>query len=198
MLEESIRFHGHMCSGLALGFRASQLALRILDTDGARDDLIVAVETDTCSVDAIQMLTGCTFGNGKLSFQDHAKSAYSFWQAGRETVLRIVARPSPAADDPAFWANFEKVQRGTATSEERGAFSADQQTRSQRILEAPDEDLFEVQEVAELQPARPLVTPPVVCDGCGEATMAHRVQNRAGTVLCVSCGQRRVHPVGAR
>lgn len=200
VLEESTRFHGHMCAGLALGLRASQLALRILGTDPERNDLIVAVETDTCSVDAIQTGTGCTLGNGKLYFRDHAKSAYTFWLAGRETALRIVALPErPSADDPGFWETFEKVQRGTATRDERRTFFADQEERSRHILDAPDDELFKVEEVAEMQPARPLVTRPVVCDGCGEATMAHRAQEQTGgTVLCVACGQRRVNLIGSR
>ncbi len=200
VLEESTRFHGHMCAGLALGLRASQMALRILGTGPARNDLIVAVETDTCSVDAVQMLTGCTFGNGKLYFRDHAKSAYTFWRADRETALRIVALPDgPIAGGPGFWGTFEKVQRGTATVEERASFFADQQERSRRILEAPDDELFKVEEVAEMQPARPLVTTPVVCDGCGEATMAHRAQEHTGgTILCVSCGQHRINLIGSR
>ncbi len=190
-LQESIRFHGHMCVGLALGLRASGLALRVLGTDRERNDLIVAVETDTCSVDGIQVLTGCTFGNGKLYFRDHAKSAYTFWQHGRETALRIVARPERPGDSaPEFWATFERVQRGTATDEEQACFFQGQQDRSQRILQAPDEELFKTEEIGDLPPARPLVTAPVICQGCGEATMAHRTLERAGAVLCVSCGQR--------
>ncbi len=198
-LQESIRFHGHMCVGLALGLRASGLALRVLGTDRERNDLIVAVETDTCSVDGIQVLTGCTFGNGKLYFRDHAKSAYTFWQDQRETALRIVVRPEgPNAAGPEFWARFERVQRGSATEEERAAFSQDQRERSQRILASSDDDLFSTQETHDIPPTRPLVSAPVRCGGCGEATMTHRTVERAGAPLCATCGPDRTNLLGSR
>lgn len=199
VLQEAIRFHGHMCAGLALGLRACEVAQRVLGPDLARADLIVAVETDTCSVDAIQVLTGATFGNGQLYFRDHAKNAYMFWRAGRATALRIVARADDSGDGtPRFWEIFEKVQRGTASDQERSEFFAVQQERSQHILEAPEQELFRVQEVTEVPPARPLITPPLVCDRCGEATMAHRARQQAGTVLCVPCGRRPSQLIGAR
>jgi len=188
-----------MCAGLALGLRASDLALRTLGADPGSNDLIVSVETDTCSVDGIQTVTGCTFGNGKLYFRDHAKSAYTFWKAGRVGALRIVARPDGSRDsNPEFWGVFAKVQRGAATDVEMAEFFADQQERSQRILAAPDDDLFRVEEVGEAPPARPLVTAPVFCDACGEATMAHRLQRRSDTSLCVSCVDRHTNLIGSR
>jgi len=198
-LQESIRFHGHMCAGLALGLRVSELALRVLGTDRERNDLIVAVETDTCSVDGIQALTGCTFGNGKLYFRDHAKSAYTFWQDQREKALRIVARPEgPNAAGPDFWARFERVQRGTATEGERAAFAQDQRKRSQLILESSDDDLFSTEETHEIPPTRPIVSAPVHCQDCGEATMAHRTVERAGAPLCASCEPRHTNLLGSR
>lgn len=199
MVEASTRFHGHMCAGLALGLRASDLALRTLEADPGSNDLIVAVETDTCSVDGIQAVTGCTFGNGRLYFRDHAKSAYTFWKAGREGALRIVALPDGARDSsPEFWDSFAKVQRGTASDAEMAGFFADQQERSQRILAAPDDELFRVEELGDPPPARPLVTAPVLCDACGEATMTHRLQRRADTSLCVSCVVRHTNLIGSR
>jgi len=199
VVEASIRFHGHMCAGLALGLRASDLALRTLGADPGSNDLIVAVETDSCSVDGIQAVTGCTFGNGKLYFRDHAKSAYTFWKAGREGALRIVALPDGTTDNiPGFWEAFAKVQRGTATDVELARFFADQQERSQRILAAPDDDLFRVEQLGEPPPARPLVSAPVFCDACGEATMAHRLQKRSDRSLCVACADRHTNLIGSR
>jgi formylmethanofuran dehydrogenase subunit E len=186
-----------MCAGLAIGIRAAESALAVLGADAAGNDLIVAVETDTCSVDAIQALTGATFGNGKLYYRDYAKNAYTFWRSGRAKGLRIVALPDDTdAAMPGFWEIFEKVQKGTATAEERAEFFAFQQERSQRILEADEDELFRIEEVADLPPARPLISAPVVCERCGEATM--RPQEQAGTVVCVSCGQRAGQMIGAR
>lgn len=196
-LQELVRFHGHMCAGLAIGIRAAASAFRVLGEDAAPNDLIVAVETNTCSVDAIQALTGATFGNGKLYYRDYAKNAYTFWRSDRPNGLRVVALPDDAdATMPGFWEIFEKIQKGTATDEERADFFAFQQERSQRILEAAEDELFDVEEVPDLPPVRPLITRPVLCGQCGEASM--RMQERTGTLVCGSCAQQHGQMIGAR
>ena len=56
-----VDFHGHSCPGLSIGMRASELARRELgDLPDAR--LVCVSETDMCAVDAVQFLTGCTYG----------------------------------------------------------------------------------------------------------------------------------------
>ena len=61
--EEIIQFHGHDCPGLAMGYRMATVAMDKLDSFRAEDEEIVAiVENDACGVDALQCVTGCTFG----------------------------------------------------------------------------------------------------------------------------------------
>lgn len=197
VLEQLVRFHGHMCAGLALGVRAAEAALRVLGEDAAPDDLIVAVETNTCSVDAIQALTGATFGNGKLHYRDYAKNAYTFWRSGRRNGVRVAALPDDRrATAPGFWDTFERIQRGTATAEERAEFFVLQQERSQRILGVPEDELFDVEEVPDLPPVRPLITRPVLCSQCEEPAM--RVEEHSGTWVCGACAQRRGLTTGSR
>ena len=62
-LRETIQFHGHLCAGLALGYRVAKAPLRELKADRPQDEELVAiVENDSCAVDAIQFITGATFG----------------------------------------------------------------------------------------------------------------------------------------
>jgi len=73
-LQRAVIFHGHFCPGLAIGYRAAQIAMDALRTDRAEDEELVAiVENDSCAVDAVQVLSGCTFGKGNLIFRDHGK-----------------------------------------------------------------------------------------------------------------------------
>ncbi len=75
-MKKTIAFHGHSCPGLAIGIRASELAKqRMGGLDSA--DLLAVVETDMCGVDAIQFLTGCTFGKGNLIHHDVGKMAFT-------------------------------------------------------------------------------------------------------------------------
>jgi len=66
-----VRFHGHLCPGLAIGYRMTRAALAALGAGRAEDeDLVAVVENDACGVDAVQYLSGCTFGKGNLIFRD--------------------------------------------------------------------------------------------------------------------------------
>ena len=48
-------FHGHICPGLAIGYRVSAYIRE--HYDGAHDEELVAiVENDSCSIDAIQYM----------------------------------------------------------------------------------------------------------------------------------------------
>jgi formylmethanofuran dehydrogenase subunit E len=70
--DEIIQFHGHECPGLAMGYRMATAAMKKLDSIRAEDEEIVAiVENDACGVDALQCVTGCTFGKGNLIFRDY-------------------------------------------------------------------------------------------------------------------------------
>ena len=61
--EEIIEFHGHECPGLAMGFRMACAGLEALSSMHAEDEELVAiVENNACGVDALQCVTGCTFG----------------------------------------------------------------------------------------------------------------------------------------
>jgi len=74
-----VAFHGHWCPGLAVGIRAAEWALREMGR-AADEEIVAVVETDMCGVDAIQFLTGCTFGKGNLIHRDWGKNAFSFYR----------------------------------------------------------------------------------------------------------------------
>lgn len=69
--EKAVEFHGHVCPGLAIGYRAAELGIEALacgrDTD---EELVAIVENDACGVDAVQVVTGCTLGKGNLILKD--------------------------------------------------------------------------------------------------------------------------------
>ena len=46
-IEEAIRFHGHFCPGLMIGYRAAQIALRELGVERAEDEELVATARPT-------------------------------------------------------------------------------------------------------------------------------------------------------
>ena len=89
LVEKATDFHGPWCPGLAIGVRAAELALK--EIGKASDEEIVAVvETDMCAVDAIQYLTGCTFGKGNLIYKDYGKTAFTFYRLDRASAMAIL------------------------------------------------------------------------------------------------------------
>src|SRR4030043_647719 len=91
LIEKTITFHGHSCPGLAIGIRAAELAFQKLDYPDP-DNLVAIVETDMCGVDAIQFLTGCTFGKGNLIHKDFGKMAFNFYDRSKKIGFRAVLR----------------------------------------------------------------------------------------------------------
>jgi len=52
--QKCIEFHGHICPGLAIGFRACEAAIEKLDLTFSKDEEVMCItETDACGVDAI-------------------------------------------------------------------------------------------------------------------------------------------------
>jgi formylmethanofuran dehydrogenase subunit E len=187
-IEEIVRFHGHMCPGLAIGIRASEVALREIGPHSPDEEVVAIVETNMCAVDAIQYLTGCTFGKGNLVHLDHGKNAYTFIRRSDGRAIRVAARPEAMSWDPERKDLLGKVKAGSATDEERARFQELQLTRSQEILDAAEDDLHAVEELEGVQvPAPAQIRPSVVCAGCGEATMETRIRELRGGVLCPSC-----------
>jgi formylmethanofuran dehydrogenase subunit E len=93
MWERAVRFHGHICPGLMIGFSASLYAMELLDLEFSEDEEVVCiVENDSCSVDAIQAVLGCTVGKGNLLFHMRGKQAFSFYNRNTGKSVRLVQK----------------------------------------------------------------------------------------------------------
>jgi len=93
-LEQAVKFHGHYCGGILIGYRAAKAGLDVLGARRAEDEeLIAIVENDSCAVDAIQVLTGCTFGKGNLFFRDYGKHVYTFALRPSGRAVRVSRKP---------------------------------------------------------------------------------------------------------
>ncbi len=95
MLQACIGFHGHFCPGLAIGFKAAGELMRILQVERDGDEeLFAIVETDACGADAIQVITGCTFGKGNF-FSEIMVSMHLPLEAGSKIRLLEAACNPP-------------------------------------------------------------------------------------------------------
>jgi formylmethanofuran dehydrogenase subunit E len=186
-LDQLVRFHGHMCPGLAMGVQAARIALREIGPHAQDEEVVAAVETDMCGVDAIQFLTGCTFGKGNLVHRDYGKNAYTFWRRSDEKAIRISGRPDAWRRDDEHADLFAKVRKGLANEDEIGEFRKRHVERSHELLALDPDDLFEVREVREAPPRKARIHASITCADCGEATMETRIRHFGGRQLCPEC-----------
>ena len=191
-LERIVEFHGHMCPGLAMGVQAARIALREIGPHAQDEEVVAAVETDMCAVDAIQFLTGCTFGKGNLVHRDYGKNAYTFWRRSDGKAIRISGRPDAWRRDPEHQELFAKVRLGTATEDEVARFREQHAAKARELLALEPEELFEVREVRDRPPKKARIHASVTCADCGEATMETRIRRLDGEELCPPCFEERL------
>lgn len=189
---EAARFHGHICPGLALGYRAAGIALERLRSGRAEDEELVTIaETDACGVDAIQVLTGCTAGKGNLLFKDHGKHAFTFINRVTGDAVRVVGNPSFDTDslDPGLASLRTRVMQGQASGEELAEYRRRIDRIVEKILDLPAETLFTIRKVDVDMPERARIFKSVPCAKCGELTAESRVRVEDGKFVCRSCSK---------
>ncbi len=187
LIEATIRFHGHLCPGLAIGIRAAEIALREVGRDGD-EEIVAVVETDMCGVDAVQYLTGCTFGKGNLIHLDYGKNAFSFYRRSDGKSLRVVARPSILGDDVKTLAELHRRMNSGGLSQEQGKrWHAIREAITASVMNGRLADLFEAKPVQADPPAKARILSSLTCDCCGEAVMESRIREHQDRRLCPPC-----------
>jgi formylmethanofuran dehydrogenase subunit E len=160
--EKCVDFHGHSCGGLSIGFRAALYAMDLLDFDFYdNDDIVCIAENDSCSIDAIQVLTGCSVGKGNLLFHLTGKQAYSFYSRADGKSVRLVLKAMP-----------EGMNRDESFT---------------YLHKAPSEALFDVKPAVLSVPKPAKLSGSFVCDCCGETTGAKWIRLSGDKKLCIDC-----------
>ena len=183
-----VEFHGHICPGLAIGFRAARTLMERLGVRKAPDEeLFAIVETDACGADAIQVMTGCTFGKGNFIFKNYGKHAFSLVDRKRRKAMRVCLRPDAYKADPKYLSLSGKVQNDEASQKELAQFRQLQQAQVQKVLEADAESIFKIEEISIDIPPKARITESGTCDFCGERTKIDLLNKINGKRLCIPC-----------
>ena len=165
-----IQFHGHECPGLAIGYRMACAAMEELRSTRAADEEIVAiVENDACGVDALQCITGCTFGKGNLLFRDYGKQVYTLYSRSSRSGVRVVFHGKGVPDN----------------------LRDDRTTLTKWILNAPADRILSITQVSVPEPEPAKVRGSVACARCGELVMESRLREFDGTRVCIPCAESR-------
>lgn len=179
LLKGSADAHGHLCPGQVVGVRMAMLGCRLigLDDPTRRDQikkLIVFVEMDRCTADAVSHVTGVKLGRRSLKFMDYGIMAATFLNLETQKAYRIISTE-------------EARDLANIYAPEVSGKHLQQLTAYQRM---PDIVLFRVQEVdVELNeldlpgPTRKKVS----CSRCGQVVRDGREVIRNNVILCRPC-----------
>jgi formylmethanofuran dehydrogenase subunit E len=188
--KQCVGFHGHICPGLAIGFQAARFLMNRLGVRKAPDEELVAtVETDACGADAIQVMTGCTFGKGNFIFRNHGKHAFSLVDRKRKRGFRVCLRPDRFKADSEFFSLFEKVRNDKASPEQIERFRLLQQRRTQNILNAEPASLFKIEKISPDIAPKARIMESGICDFCQEPTRKDLLLKANGKRACIPCAQ---------
>jgi formylmethanofuran dehydrogenase subunit E len=181
LLKGSAEVHGHLCPGQAVGVRMAMLGCRLigLDEPASRDQikkLIVYVEMDRCTADAVAYATGVKLGRRSLKFIDHGIMAATFVNLETSQAFRVIS-----------------------TEESRDlaeAYAPEIAEKHARQLEAykrmPDSVLFRVQQVDVHISEEDLPGPTrfkATCSRCGQVVRDRREVIKDGRSFCKPCAE---------
>ena len=185
--DDIIDFHGHSCPGLAIGYRVSLRALKELVERSGDEEIVAIVENNSCAVDAVQVMIGCTVGKGNLIFKDYGKQVYTFIRrpSGKSIRISVNLKKQPeSAEEKKTW---EKYRRGDR-SEKVQKFVYDRKAAKLKyILEIRDKNLLVVSKGRTGLPSEAHIYKSLTCDVCGEQMMEPRARIRDGKTVCIPC-----------
>jgi len=161
---ECVRFHGHACPGLAMGYRAAELGMEALGIPVGRaadEEIVCVAENDACGVDCIQCMISCTVGKGNLVMRPSGKMAFSFFDRRTGKSARVLFKP---------------MER---TNDREAAIKA--------ILTAPKEEIVEIKTPHYEAPEKARSFESIRCDRCGEFCREDKIRLSKGERYCSDC-----------
>ena len=172
MLDETLwhkvaTFHGHMCPGLAIGFKACEGAIEELGLDVSKlpavdEEVVCVTENDACGVDAVQVLLGCTYGKSNLIPRLRGKMAFSFFVRDTNKRVRLVFKAEKGED-------------------------MDRDDFQSYLLNTPYQELFDVGTPSYDLPEPARLVASQRCTTCGEMTAEYALRVQNGSLVCSDC-----------
>jgi formylmethanofuran dehydrogenase subunit E len=179
LLAGSVAAHGHLCPGQIVGVRMAMLGLRLLGFEAPPTypqlkRLIVFIEMDRCTGDAVAYVTNAKLGRRSLKFVDYGIMAATFVNLESGQAFRVISTEE-SRDLALIYAPLEADKRAA-------------QLAAYRIM--PDSVLFRVQEVQVGLTPFDLPGPTrrkVTCVRCGQVVRDSREVVKNGVPYCRPC-----------
>jgi len=207
ILDKARFFHGHVCPFLALGIKASVVAMdrlgvkRLGFDESVSEKILAIVECNNCFTDGVQVATGCTLGNNCLLYFDLGKIALtlvkrSTWEGVRvyidSQMLKEEYFSKEALD---LFRKIVVMRKGS--KEDRKILSELWEKLGYKMFNV-SESKFKIDKVK----ASPMEKAPIFkslrCESCGEFAMETRIVKISGKNYCLKCAGRRYQALVGR
>jgi len=173
-LAKAVEFHGHLCPGVVIGYLAATVAMERLGAKRSEDEELVAiVENDSCAVDAVQALTGCTLGKGNLFLRNYGKMVFTLALRPSGQSVRLCLKPTTQATDRPVPEDPDKLR----------------QEKIQYMLSRPPSEFFSIRQEIIGLPEKAQIRRSAICDICGESVMETKTRTVSGVVACIPCAR---------
>ncbi|ADC68996.1 formylmethanofuran dehydrogenase subunit E region [Methanocaldococcus sp. FS406-22] len=194
-LEELVKFHGHLCFGLALGYRVGKV-VRQYFSRAEDEELVAIVENDSCSIDAIQYMLGCTFGKGNLIYKDYGKHVYIFYSRIQKKAIKISVQGTLLEYIENMVNTFEEYKEklkkendeNETIKEKLKDFAKKLNNQIiEKVLTSSDDELFNISWIDIKPPKRAKIYRLVKCEVCGEYFIETKGRLINKKIVCKEC-----------
>ncbi|HEW93920.1 formylmethanofuran dehydrogenase [Candidatus Geothermarchaeota archaeon] len=207
VLEKAKYFHGHICPYLALGIKASTIAMNRLGIKraGLRESIgervLAIVECNNCFTDGVQVATGCTMGNNSLIYLDLGKNAVTLIKRGSWKGVRVYVDADKVREK--YFSSkglelFEKVViKGGGDENDIKTLAKIWEETGYKLLEIPESE-FKIEEIRMSPIERAPIFESVRCHSCGELAMKTRITYINGKPYCLKCSRKEFYALIGR
>lgn len=186
--KDAVEFHQHLCLDIAIGYRAARALVREMGNEMKNMKEVVAhVGNETCALDAIQEITGCTFGKRNLYINDIGKAVYILQNTKTGNGVRIYCK---------YWDTFDhsqlrELRKATKQPDARPEQQASLQKKTEAIIDnilaASESELFSITRVTLPPPPKSGKYKANPCGRCGEYVNVALLMEEAGQWICKEC-----------
>jgi formylmethanofuran dehydrogenase subunit E len=191
MLRVIIRFHGHLCPELIIGYKLCRhVQTSLLSGEEFERGISIIAENCTSAIDAIQILLGTTLGNLRLQVTDCGKHNYVLLSSNAQTGFRFSLRQPEYADGDLYEALEQKIMNNEVMLEEMVQFQELLDGRVKKLLALSPQELFEVKRIELYQQPVQKGSEYPACAMCGHPILKWRRIDYQHKSCCIPCSRR--------
>ncbi|AVX19414.1 MULTISPECIES: formylmethanofuran dehydrogenase subunit E family protein [Carboxydocella] len=140
--ERVVQFHGHVCPGIAAGYR---VAMRMLQELGRQyppgDECIIRAGKRFCGLDALQLLLGATYGKGNLQVEAEDRYHFELSLPGQSLRIELELTPRLAVYEEQ-WQQLFQEKLSPVKNGRKSEIIAEMVELAQQVMDLEDEEFF--------------------------------------------------------